>query len=414
MEEEKNNQIENKEGESEGYNNQEAQNMSEEQTVQQENSWQTSSQEGVFEQENEKKEGSQDAFSQQDSTWQQAEQKNDTENDNVNNGNLDDKNQFFRPEVVEGSPGGKKDKLNSTYVLLAIFIALLAVSYVIKNKSLDANKMGQDQKIVAEIESETINKVEITKGEQITVIENNDDVWKLSSENNIPADKEAIESLIEESLNLNKYIIASENQEKQIDFEVDDENGTNVKLYKENEEIANFYVGKAGPDFDSTYIRNASEDIVYLSKGYVRFYFDRDEWADLSIYNFESGSAVKLALKYRDVAKNIEMQKEGDVWQIKAPKAKEANKETVDAILNSIGALNANGIVMGKNLKECGFDKAPLVVRLELADGSKRNLFIGGKMEDDGKYYTKREEDDMVYIIDASIAENLMKEIGDF
>lgn len=323
-------------------------------------------------------------------------------------------NQSFRPEMVETNSQTGKDKLNSTYILLAVFIVLLGVSYLIKNKPFQKNDFGDDKKIVTNVGNEEISKIEMIKNGKTTVLEKTDGVWKVASEKNFKADQEAVQSIVEQSLKLNKYILASENKEKQKEFEVNDELGINVKLYKGSEEISNFYLGKAGPDFASTYVRVNNEDSVYLSKGFVKFYFDKDDWRDLAIYNFESGKVTKLALKYRDVKNNVIMEKNEEKWQIKEPVIKEADKTKVDAVLNTLGHLNAKDVESKKNAKEAGFAAAPLVVRLELDNGEKKNLLIGGKIENEDKYYVKREEDDIIYIINVAEVDNIMKKVGDF
>lgn len=177
--------------------------------------------------------------------------------------------------------------------------------------------------------------------------------------------------------------------------------------------VANFYVGKAGPDFDSTYIRLDGEDVVYLSKGYVRYYFDKDDWRDLAIYNFDDAKVNKLALKYRNVADNVMLEKNGGKWEMKSPRAKDADVSKVDSMLNSMAKLSAIDVESNKDVKECGFAAAPLVVRMEAEGGEKYNLLIGGNT-DDGKYYAKREEDGIIYIINKSAAETLIKKEEDF
>ncbi|OGF20397.1 hypothetical protein A2Y83_02775 [Candidatus Falkowbacteria bacterium RBG_13_39_14] len=342
----------------------------------------------------------------------EPEQHSETGKEEVKNEVKSDYDFNIRPENMEGEQG-KQDKMGSTYVLLVIFLVLLGISYVIKNKSsFNRNGLGEENKIVRGVEAKDIDKIEVLKNDAPTVIENQDGQWKVTTENNFPADQQAVKSLVDESLELNRYILASENAEKFADFEVDGEKGTNIKLYKGGEEIANFYVGKAGPDFDSTYLRVADDENVYLSKGYVRYYFDKEEWRNLAIYDFESEKAAKLALKYRDVADNVIMEKIDNVWKIQT---KDADKGKVDNVLDAISNLRAQDVEFEKTAKECGFGEAAVVVRLELEDGGKRNLIIGGKLTDDeNKYYAKREEDETIFIINKSTVDNLMKKTGDF
>ncbi|MFH1029888.1 MAG: DUF4340 domain-containing protein [bacterium] len=327
--------------------------------------------------------------------------------------NADDFN--IRPENVEGE-SGKHGNISSAYVLLVIFIILLGISYVIKNKSsFKKNNFGEYSKIIQVVDAKNIDKIEILKAGKAVLIENHEGVWKIISQNGFIADQEAIGSLISEALDLNRYILASQNAEKFSDFEVDDAKGTNIKLYEDSKEIANFYIGKAGPDFDSTYFRLTGDNNVYLSKGYVRYYFDKDEWRDLVIYDFEAENATKIALKYRNVSDNVILEKIGDAWKIEGIEAKDADKSKVEQILNTLSKLRANDVEYNKTPKECGFGSAPLAVRLELADGGKRNLIIGGKPSDEeDKYYAKREEDDTIYILNKTTVDNLMKKAGDF
>ncbi|MFH1191960.1 MAG: DUF4340 domain-containing protein [bacterium] len=320
----------------------------------------------------------------------------------------------FRPEMVETKDRKDGDKMSTTYILLAIFLVLLGISYVIKNKSFNKEKLGQDNKIITNVAEEKIDKVEIKRGGNDTVIEKSGDNWIVSTKNGALADQEAVSTLIKKSLELNKYIIASENKDKQANFEVDDK-GTDVILYVGDKKVADFFIGKAGPDFDSTYLRIAGEDVVYLSRGYVGYYFDKEEWRDLTIYDFDTEKVNKLALKYRDVANNAAMKKDGEIWKMDDASAKEANKDKVSSVLNALAKLKADDIIYGKTPKEAGFGTAALVVRLELEDGGKRNLIIGGKSENDGNsYYAKREEDDTIFVINKSAVDSLMKKRSDF
>lgn len=325
------------------------------------------------------------------------------------------KNQLFRPEMLEtDNLGSRENKLNSTYVLLVIFLVLLGISYFVKDHSFRNAELGEDKKIISPaITVQDIDKVEVIQNGTTTVLEHQGDIWKVASQNNFEADQDAVKSLVEESLNLNKYIIASENKEKSEIFEVNEEKGVNIKLYSKGEEKGNFYVGKAGPDFDSTYVRLANEEIVYLSKGYVRYYFDKDDWRDLTIYDFESTDISKIALKYRNISENIFIEKKDDKWQMTQPEIKEADKDKTELILNTLAHLKAKDVEYAKTHKEAGFATAPLVIRLEQTDGGRKNLLIGGKIDED-KYYAKKEEDDTIYIINKSTVDGLMKKVGDF
>ncbi|MFC1613172.1 DUF4340 domain-containing protein [Patescibacteria group bacterium] len=332
------------------------------------------------------------------------------------NENVNHNDQLFNPEMLETDKAGSNSgKLNSTYVLLAIFLVLLLVSYFIKDKSLQNNiNSGDEQRIVIDVVKEEIDKIEIISDGKTSIIEKQDNIWKVISDHSFIADQEAVASIIEESLKFNKYIVASENKEKIKIFEVDEEKGVNVKIYCQGEEKANFYVGKPGPDYDSNYVRFANEDIVYLSKGYVGYYFKKEDWRNLTIYNFEAEQVNKAALKYRDVNNNVLMDKIDDKWQINAPYIKEADKSKVETFLNTLAKLKAVDVEYEKTLKDAGFAISPIVVRLELEDGSKRNLLVGGKLDGEDKYYIKREEDNTVYVVNKSIVDNLMKKAEDF
>jgi len=339
--------------------------------------------------------------------------KHDEKEDNKQN--VDHNDQLFRPEMLEADTGSSNSgKLNSTYVLLVIFLILLLVSYFVKDKPLQNSNSGDDQKIIVNLSEEEIDKVEITNNGKTSIIAKQDNVWKVTSDNNFIADQEAVNSLIQESLKFNKYIIASENKDKIKTFEVDEEKGVNVKIYSQDEEKVNFYVGKPGPDYDSNYVRFADEDTVYLSKGYVGYYFKKEDWRNLTIYNFEAEQVSKVALKYRDVNNNVLMDKIDDKWHLSQPYVKEADKSKVEGLLNTLAKLKAVDVEYQKTLKEAGFAAAPVVVRLELRDGGKRNLLVGGKLNGDDKYYVKTEERDTVYIVNKGVVDNLMKKAEDF
>lgn len=83
---------------------------------------------------------------------------------------------------------------------------------------------------------------------------------------------------------------------KHSSFQVDTLSGTVLQFFAQGEPVAEFVMGKAGPDFNHTYIRQLQSDSVYLAKGDFQRVFRRvpSDWGSRVIFKTDSTQLMSI------------------------------------------------------------------------------------------------------------------------
>ena len=261
---------------------------------------------------------------------------------------------------------------------------------------------------------EEITRLEVTSGGEMVTLTRDGDGWTAGrQERAFPANPEAVETALDMFKNLNAGTIASHNPETHASFMVDGEEGVRVTAYAGEEKAADFLVGKQGPDFFSSYIRNAEGDEVILAKGYLRPVFDKrlKDWRDLRIISFDAEKAVSLEIQRPDGSLGLEKGDDG-LWMITSPGENPADGEEVDDIITRLSSFKAIDAAEGAEVDH-GFDEPSLKVRVGLDDGTTRGIIVGGKAEEKNRYFTRAEDGESVYLIGQYAFKRLDRNLSD-
>jgi len=297
-------------------------------------------------------------------------------------------------------------------ILLGIFVVLLVVVFISKNPFSKYEKTAESGSLFPNFNKDNIAKIETIKSENKTVLIKNAGKWLVKTMDNYPADQEEVEKLIDKVAEFETSQLISKNPEKQSIFEVDN-SGLEAKLYNSSGELlADFFVGKNGPDFMSTYVRKADSDKVYLVDGYLKSIFDKGErtWKDRSIFDFNKEDITQLTIVSENQKIVIPKDEEGN-WKIIEPEAADAKKDEVDKIADKFSTLEASDFAEEKELKEYGFDEPKSKLSAMLSDGSVKTLLVGNKQ--DSKYYVKTDDKETIYILYKYIIDDLFKKFED-
>jgi len=237
------------------------------------------------------------------------------------------------------------------------------------------------------------------KGEVVALVKT-DEGWKLEDEQDFPADPELVKKTLESIDELQKeHNVVSNNPQNQNLFEVDPNSGIEVKVSNQDKKVlANFFVGKTGPDFMSTYIRKADSDEVFLGAGYhLRSSFTRTakSWYDLNVCTFPSEQIEKISIIEGD--KRLSLKKDQDQWLLIDPNQAPAKKAAVDDMVTTLTRLRANDLLKADTLEEYDLAAPKKQIIVTLSDGSERKIDIG-RPNDKNQYYVKAEKD-MVYLV---------------
>lgn len=112
-----------------------------------------------------------------------------------------------------------------------------------------------------------VNKIEIIETGQSTILEKKGNEWTTENQS---VDEEKINKLIETLKQLKKENLVSENKENQVNYGVDDKNGTKLIAKEGESTLLSLIIGYAGPDYEKAYIKVNNEDKVFLSNVALR------------------------------------------------------------------------------------------------------------------------------------------------
>lgn len=322
-----------------------------------------------------------------------------------------------------------KSKLIKIYILGAIL--LVAIGFLLLPNKIEKNghKVSLDK--VFNFEIAEINKIQLSYLDQtkadgssrtmadLAKVENQ---WLVASNHNYKALQPDVASLLEKAKEIALGEIVSENKERQAVLEIDEAKGTSVKLYKGENIVANFWLGKAGADGNSNYFRLDGTDKVYTTKSYIGFYFSRPEWIDKNILTLEKEKINKIEINNAgqkivlEKAISTEAPKEGeakpaDLWNVILPWKFEANLEKVDGLLGSLVNFSATEVVFDKSQEETGLTKAKSSLTIYATDKDPITIMIGNKTAEAS--YLKLTSNEQIFTVNNYLIENILPKVAD-
>jgi hypothetical protein len=146
-----------------------------------------------------------------------------------------------------------------------------------------------------------------------------DGTWLVTSEDSLPAERQAVEDVLKATAAFSRKDRISSNPEKRSRYQVD---SSGVAVTVEGEAgklLAAFVVGKMGPDFQSTYIRDAGSGDVVLAQGYLAPVFNRGSrsWQDKRVFRAEPKDITELVVAKPGGAFTV--RRSGDQWFAASP-----------------------------------------------------------------------------------------------
>jgi hypothetical protein len=259
------------------------------------------------------------------------------------------------------------------------------------------------------------------KGENVTLAKSDKD-WKIGDAKGFPVDPELIKKALDSIAELKKAKnMVSNNPESQKIYEVDPNRGIEVKVSDGKKKLlADFLVGKTGPDFMSTYLRKAGSNEVFQCDGYhLRSAFSRTvkNWYDVNVCKFTPEEIAKITIATAD--KKLTLKKDHDAWQLIDPNQAPAKKNLADDIANTLSRLRAIDLATVEKDKLAEYELSPPArqVTVSLNDGTEKKISIG-KKNDQNQYYVKADKQgapvaEIIYLVSQYNVDKLSKTFED-
>ena len=294
-----------------------------------------------------------------------------------------------------------------TIIFAAVLCFLLIVYYLIESPKKDAKKpehplflSGFDKAQAAAVFLKSKAKGEISLRKKA-------DGWVVAvNKKTYAADPAVIDNLLATTAKIRIESIVSRSPGKFQAFEVDAENGVDVRIDDAAQKsLAHFVVGKSGPDLFSTYLRLADAQQVVLASGMLKMAFDRElkDWRNKTIFSLNqqeiTGYQAAGDMQYQ-------LQKGANsAWEVTAPEKFAPKKEIVEDCLKTIAALNAADFAEGR-LQDFQLDKPMREITVTMKSGPARKLLIG-KDKNAFQRFVKTADADTVYVLESYNLEKL-------
>jgi hypothetical protein len=304
-----------------------------------------------------------------------------------------------------------KQRVYVSGVLLLIAVGLI-ISYEKGFKPRAEKKREQSSQTYGSFDLKKIKRVEITRGEKKEILASVANGWVVETESNYPADSDAVDKALKAAKKLNCANEVAAGDDQLSRFELEKAKALEVRLLDDKSQpIADFFVGKRGPTYSSSYFRKAEDKKVCLVNENLIALFDRtnDTWRDKGIFDFNAADCKSLKLEDGATVIWLDRNAQDNKWvlleaQNKIPAASWA----IDGICQSLSKLKTEGFP-NVTPAQAGLEKPSKKVVVKLAGGNSFELDIGLAIKDKQSYYVKRLDQANIFQLGQYQVQSLLK-----
>lgn len=183
-------------------------------------------------------------------------------------------------------------KLKKEYLVLLLVIAALCAYLVTRSKDQTHFELPQ----LVEVESQKINRLEISKGDNTIELNKKDDQWTIGPKA-YAADSIKVKNMVKAAADLKVTALVSEsgNYER---YDLTDDKKVRVRAYAGKETLRDFDIGRQAPTYQHTFIKLADNPKVYHARGTIDDTFNKtmDELRDETVLAYEKDDITMLTL----------------------------------------------------------------------------------------------------------------------
>jgi hypothetical protein len=307
-----------------------------------------------------------------------------------------------------------QNRMKSTLILAGVLVILVILAIAGDRARKERRNPGEP--LYPGLQTEQVSRVVVSKDTvRVELSKSAEGTWLVASEGSHPADMTLVDKLLEVVPKFHTRDLLSENPEKQELFEVTDSLGTEVLLEGSGgAQLAHFYVGKQGPDFMSSYLRPAEGKKVLLVPQYLKSTFDtgRDTWRDKTIFSFSQDDVTRAELRPAGQETIALAKGEEGKWSIVAPESLTVKESVWTSTLRIASNLKCDGFPEETPpLAEIGLDPPEQEFLVEMSDGRRDVLKIGGEDEASHHHYAMKGDDPTLYFLSKGRVSTLVRNL---
>jgi len=279
----------------------------------------------------------------------------------------------------------KVNKHRDPFIISFLFVLILAGSLLgLKFRELQKTKI--EKPFVQSPES--VSKIEIQETGKTATLEKKENLWLIKEEEELPAEAEKVNKILEALKTLTAGDLVSENEDNYQKLGVASPSAIIFSVFEGEKQILKLFVGNAGPDFEKDYIRLDGEKKVFLSNLALRSLLSYSVWKNKKITSFKSDEIKEATIIFGSETKKLDAEKGKD-------------------LINALTGLTADDAVKisENNVKNFGFEKPEKTIEL-LTEKEKIVLKFGTKTKDK-KQYLQKNNDKIAYLLSLYTADKI-------
>ncbi len=226
-------------------------------------------------------------------------------------------------------------------------------------------------------------------------------VWVIPAEANYSADPQGVRDILDFISEARSSRMVSSNPEKRSMFDLDEESGLGVRITgAEDAVLADFRIGKTGPDYMSTYVRPQDSDEIFLVDETLRRIFVRPsvrQWRDKAIFRFSGSDIIHLMLEREGEKVELEVDAGGN-WTLTTPSSAPALRGEVETLRNALATLRCDDFAEVSNDGEAGLDQPYARIEFTLRGGATHALEVG-RENDHSQRFVRRQGDETIFLV---------------
>lgn len=305
-----------------------------------------------------------------------------------------------------------------SYGLLLIAIVVLGLLYLyatLSEQTIEARKSAELKPFFPEITESNLGFVRFEKNGKKIELKKEGDKWlvKLSENRWFPVNPMDARDLVDYFVGLEPAELISEGKEKLEKFELTEEKALKVSLGKspEDKNLSRIYLGKAGPDFSSTYAVKPGEAKIYLISENKNSFWQREPKAWRDNYPFREQKELVSKITFTRGKETFILEKDKDgFWQFTYPAGLKVDSSKVTELLSRLVNLVAMDL-LDEERPEYGLDKPDFSIAFKFPD---KEVSLIVSSEKDAKRYVKNTYYNQIYALSASTWTGIPLKMEDF
>jgi len=174
-------------------------------------------------------------------------------------------------------------KKNPIFPLAAILVVLLVLAWV--TGAFRRNPSTLQLPSLA-VRAEEVVRFRIERPDRDPVVlERNGAGWQLAAPMRYPADSSIAARFVEDLAKTTLESVVSTNPARYANYGVADTTAIRLIVYRQQGDSLRFFWGNTGPDFDSRYVRLATDERIFLARTNLSFSEELDRWRDKTVLN---------------------------------------------------------------------------------------------------------------------------------